>query len=262
MAVRRQGDSYYLLSINSQGLWRFSLAQNGTETVIHDWTPHPNIVPGANNFTIAVLAKDVGFDFFYNTGYIGSASDSTLTAAGQIGLMAGPYSPSPSQSSATFDNLLVTTPTQVNGADIIPQEVTAGDGNQSILSLRRNHVVSASGQMTLTLPDSSVQYARPGINRVMLGRGTRYTNFALGTIVDMSAAGPGPAGCGLVFRFESDTDYTLAYLDQNGEYGVSKRTGDTFSPGIYGTNEAISAGTHLLLLVADDNTIYFYIDRQ
>ena len=49
------------------------------EHVIHDWTPHPNIVPGATSFTIGVLAKDVGFDFFYNSGYIGSASDSTLT---------------------------------------------------------------------------------------------------------------------------------------------------------------------------------------
>jgi hypothetical protein len=262
MAVRRQSDSYYLLSINSQGLWRFTLVENGTEKVIRDWTPHPNVVPGANTFTIGVLAKNVGFDFFYNTGYIGSASDSTLSDAGQIGLMAGPYSSTPSTNSASFDNLIVTAPTQVSGADVIPQQVQAGDGNQTVLTLRRNHIVSASGQMSFTLPDSSVQYARPGINRVMLGRGTRYTNFALGTTVDLSAAGPGPAGCGLVFRYQSDTDYTLAYLDQNGEYGVSKRTGDTFSSGIFGTNQAISAGTHLLLVVANDNTIYFYIDRQ
>ncbi|MEO8394030.1 MAG: pre-peptidase C-terminal domain-containing protein, partial [Chloroflexota bacterium] len=262
MALRRQNDAYYLLSINSQGLWRFTLVQNGSESVIRDWTPHPNVVPGANTFTIAVLAKAVGFDFFYNSGYIGSASDGTLTGAGQIGLMAGPYSSSPSQSSAIFDNLLVTTPTLVNGVDVIPQEILAGDGNQTILALRRNHVVSANGQMTLTLPESSVEYARPGINRVMLGRGTRYTNFALGTTVELSAAASGPAGCGLVFRYQNDTDYTLAYLDQNGEYGVSKRTGDTFSTGIFGTNRAISAGTHLLLVVANDNTIYFYIDRQ
>ena len=131
-----------------------------------------------------------------------------------------------------------------------------------VQALKRNHVVSADGQMSLTLPDSSVQYARPGINRVMLGRGTRYTNFALGTTVDLSAAAPGPAGCGLVFRFESETDYTLAYLDQNGEYGVSKRSGDTFSPGLYGTNPQFRRGTHHCWSIANDNTIYFYIDRQ
>ncbi len=144
----------------------------------------------------------------------------------------------------------------------MPQEITVGDGRAMVLALKRNTVVSAEGEMSLTLPDSSVQYARPGINRVMLGRGVRYTNFALGTTVDVNPAAPGPAGCGLVFRFDSETDYTLAYLDQNGEYGVSKRDGDTFSPGIYGQNPQIGAGQHLLLVIADDNTIYFYIDRQ
>ena len=132
MAVRRVNDSYYLLSINSQGLWRFTLVQNGTESVIRDWTQHPNVIPGANSFTLAVLAKNVGFDFFYNSGYIGSTSDSTLTEAGQVGLMSGPYSSTPSLSSATFDDLVVTTPTLVNSSDVIPQEVQAGDGRQMI----------------------------------------------------------------------------------------------------------------------------------
>ncbi|HVU10238.1 MAG TPA: pre-peptidase C-terminal domain-containing protein [Phototrophicaceae bacterium] len=262
MAFRRQGSSYYLLSINAQGTWRFTLVQNGTETVIHDWTPHPNIVPGAASFSVGVLAKGDGFDFFYNSGYIGSATDQTLASAGTIGLMLGTYSSSPSQSSATFDNLSITTPTLVNGAAVIPEEITAGDGNQSVLALKRRGLIAADGQMSLTLPDSSVQYARPGVNRVMLGRSVTYTNFAIGTTVDLSAAGPGPAGCGLVFRFSDDNNYALAWLDQTGEYGVSQRTGDTFAPGIYGKNQSIGAGTHLLLLVANDNTIDFYIDRQ
>src|SRR5664279_5329664 len=211
MAVRRQSDSYYLLSINSQGNWRFTLTQSGTEHVIHDWTPHPNIVHGATSFTIAVLGKGSGFDFFYNSGYIGSESDATLSGAGQIGLTVGAFSSAPSQSSATFDNLHVTIPVQVNGADVIPQEVQAGDGNQMVLTLRRTNVVAAGGQMALTIPDSSVQYVHPGINRVMFGRGTQYGNFALGTTVDLSAAGSGPAGCGLVFRFSDETDYSLAW---------------------------------------------------
>ncbi len=262
MALRRQADSYYLLSINAQGSWRFTLMQNGSERVVHDWTPHPNIVPGANHFSIGVLAKGVGFDFFYNTGYIGSASDSALSGAGQIGVMAGTFSPAPSQTSASFDNLVVTTPAVVDGAYVIPQEIPAGDGSQIVLGLKRNHVVSADGQMSLTLPDSSVQSTGGGINRVMLGRGVQYRNFALGATLDLTTASPGAAGCGLVFRFTSDSDYTLAWLDQVGEYGISQRSGDTFSPGIYGTNPSISAGTHLLLLIADDNTVYYYIDRQ
>lgn len=262
MAVRRHEQSYYLLSINSLGNWRFTLVQNGNETVIHDWTPHPNIIPGASSFSIAVLARGVGFDFFYNTGYVGSASDRTLTDAGQIGLMVGAFSGQASRASGAFDDLTVTAPTQVDGEYAIPQEITSGDGRQTVLALKRNHVVVADGALSLTLPESSVQSARPGIERVMLGRGTRYTNFALGATVNVNPAAPGPAGCGLVFRLATDTDYTLAYIDQDGDYGVSKRNGDTFSADLYGQDAAIGRGAHLLLVIADDNTIYYYVDRK
>ncbi len=57
MAFRRQGDSFYLLSINSQGYWRFSLFQNGDEQVIRDWTAHPNIIPGNNKFSIGCAGE-------------------------------------------------------------------------------------------------------------------------------------------------------------------------------------------------------------
>ncbi len=170
-----------------------------------------------------MLAKGVGFDFFYNSGYIGSVSDDTLAAAGQIGLMVGTTASSTGTTSATFDNLIVTTPAQIDGADVIPQQVMSGDGRAMVQALKRNHVVSAAGEMSLTLDQSSVQYAHPGVNRVMLGRGTRYTNFAIGATVDVAPAAPGPAGCGIVFRYTGEQDYTLAYLDQQGGYGVSVR---------------------------------------
>jgi hypothetical protein len=261
MALRRQGGSYYLLSINAGGSWRFSLVQDGAESVIHDWTPHPSIRAGETIFSIGVMASGVGYDFFYNSSYIGTEDDTTLTDAGQIGLTVSTSAGQPS--SATFDDLVVTTPVMIDGARVVPQELQMGDSVLTVQALRRLNLISASGQMSLNLPESSVEYARPGINRFMLGRRTQYTNFAIGTTLNLVAAAPGtPAGCGIVFRFASETDYTLAYLDQTGEYGVSKRTGDTFSPGIYGDNDRLGAGTHQLLIIADENTLYYYIDRQ
>lgn len=261
MALRRQGDSYYLLSINSSGSWRFSLVQDGVERVLHDWTPHPGIRPGETGFSLGVMASGVGYDFFYNSGYIGAEDDATLTGAGQIGLTVSAVGSQPS--SATFDDLVVTTPVVVDGGYVVPQELQVGDSVQMVQALRRLHLIAADGQMSLNLPESSVEYARPGINRFMLGRGAQYTNFALGTTLDLSGASPNTsAGCGLVFRFTGETDYTLAYLDQTGEFGVSKRTGDVFSPGIYGDNDRLGAGTHQLLVIANANTLYYYIDRQ
>lgn len=262
MALRRVGDSYYLLSINAQGNWRFSVVQDGAEQIIRDWTPHPNIVPGAPSFTIGALANGVGFDFFYNSGYIGSTSDTTLTDPGQVGLMLGTFSTQASQSSASFDNLLVTTPTMVGDGRVVPQQITMGDGSATVQTLKRTSLVSANGEMAMTIPESSVEYARPGINRVMLARGTQYTNFALGAVVTLNAAAPGPAGCGIVFRFTSDTDYTLAYFNQEGEFGVSERAGDTFSPGMFGVRPNIRGGQHHMLVIANGDTVYYYLDRN
>ncbi|MFN8450302.1 MAG: hypothetical protein U0521_17375 [Anaerolineae bacterium] len=39
-------------------------------------------------------------------------------------------------------------------------------------------------------------------------------------------------------------------------------SGDNFSADLYGQNAAIGRGTHLLLVIADDNTIYYYVDRK
>ncbi len=262
LALRRQGDRYYLLSINSQGYWRFTLVNGGDEQVIRDWTLHPNVIPGQTTFTLSVLAKSVGFDFFYNSGYIGSVSDNALTEAGQIGLMIGTTAASTGTTDATFDNLIVTTPAQINGADLIPQQVMSGDGRTIVQALKRSGMVSADGEMALTLDQSSVQYAHPGVNRVMLGRGTQYTNFAIGATVDVAPAAPGPAGCGIVFRYTGEQDYTLAYVDQAGGYGVSVRTADGFLPGLEGINPLLGAGQHFLLLIANEGDVYYYIDRQ
>ena len=133
-----------------------------------------------------------------------------------------------------------------------------------MLALKRQGMVGANGVMALTLNESFVQFARPGINRVMLGGGATYTNFALGTTVDLQAGFPqSVAGCGLVFRFANETDYTLAFIDQSGGYGVSRRNGDTFAPGLYGENSAFAGGgRHHLLLIADGDTLYYYVDRQ
>ena len=98
---------------------------------------------------------------------------------------------------------------------------------------------------------------------MMLGRGTTYTNFALGGTVDLQGSVPtGAAGCGIVFRFVDETHYTLAFIDQTGGFGISQREGDNFLPGLFGERDEIGQGRHHLLIIADSNTLYYYIDRQ
>ncbi len=262
LTVRQRGADYYLLSINHEGRWRFSVVEDGTPRVIRDWTGHPNIVPGQTTFTLMLMASAAGFDFFYNDGYIGSSAETSLTEPGTIGIAAGTTASLPAEVTARVDQLSVTTRLRVAGERLIPQALIVGDSATMTQALLRRHVVSALGSLSLTVPESTVEFARPGINRLMLGRGVRYANFALGATVTMSATN-GVAGCGLVVRFTDGEDYTLAYLDASGGHGVSQRRGDTFSRGLFAENPAFAGGgSHHLLVIADMNTLYYYIDGQ
>ncbi len=263
--LRRTGNTYYLVEFNQQGLWRFSLVQNSTLTTLRDWTPHPNIVAGTTAFTFGVMARGSGFDVFYNNGFIGQISDITIRDAGTIGLAAGTVSSADSRTTARFDDLLITVPFNSDGAPIIPDRVIVSDSTNMTAALKRNHVVSASGTLALTVPDVMVEFARAGVNRQMVGQATRYTDFALGTTIEIDPASVGVAGCGLIVRQTDETNYTVAYLDTTGGYGISQRSGDAFAPGLFGVDARFvetpaNAGRHHLLLIADRNTLYFYVD--
>lgn len=261
ITARGSDDTYYLYEVNNAGLWRFSLVQDGTMTVLRDWINHPNIVPGKESFSLTLMVRGAGFDFYYDDGFVGTASDTTITEAGQVGLSVGTVNAQASETTAVFSDLVLTTPLQVDGQPIIPNELILGDGPVMAQTLHQRHLVAANGVLSLTVPESSVQYARPGVQRLMLGRGVSYTNFALGATIEIEPSIAGPVGCGLVFRYASEADYTLAFLDATGGYGVSRRDGEDFQPGLFGENTAFAGvGEHHLLVIAAEDTVYYYVD--
>lgn len=266
-AFRQVGSSHYLIEFSHQGLWRFSVIQSGAARVLRDWTPHPAIVAGTTQFSFGVLARGTGFDVFYNGAFIGDVNDNTIPDAGRIGLAVGTVSVLESRTTAQFDDVIITVPFNEDITPIIPSQVIISDATNMTQALKRNHVVSASGTLALTVPNVTVEFARAGVNRQMVGQATRYTNFALGATVELNPASVGVAGCGLIVRQINENNYTLAYLDSTGGYGISQRQADEFAPGLFGVDERFletptNGGRHHLLLIADRNTLYFYIDGQ
>jgi hypothetical protein len=263
IAVRIQdADHYYVLNVNSAGQWRFTLHQPDGDQIIRDWTPHPAIVPNKGDFTLGTLVNGVEYDFFYDGQLFGRLSDAMLDSDGEFGLAVETQGSPTSQTTVLFDNLVISVPTLVNDQPIIPQQIVVGQPNDMVAELQRHNLIPGGGEMALTLDQSFVESRHPGVERLMLGRGMTYQDFALGTTVTWQAAAPGMTGCGLALRASDDTHYTLAYIDQTGGYGVSLRDGDSFQPGIFGTTPDFQAGAHHLLVIARGDILYYYVDGQ
>jgi hypothetical protein len=265
IAFRDDGEgAHYEFIVSERGVWRLLLVRGESEQVLRDWTPHPALIAGDTAFTLGVLAIGSTFDFFYDNTFIGTSSDETLSGAGGAGIVGGTPTPLPTLNQITYANWGVTLPETVpGGAALIPDTVmTAADGQAMVTMLRRLFPSAAPGTMRLTLPESLVQYARGGINRFGVGRGAQYQNFILGAQVTLETNPLLPAGCGVSVRGNGIDAYTLAYFNAQGEYGLARRQGEGFAPGLYGVRAGLGTGEHHLLILAMDNTLYLYIDGR
>ena len=258
----RQTDSsnYYLLNLSSRGQWRLTAWQNGISTIIRDWTNHPALANSTGNFTLGAMVSGTGFDFFYNGLLFGRLSDSTLSKTGVIGLAVGTSSSLTSQTTAHFDDLIVSIPMLEKGQRIIPQQIALGQPMVLTRDLQRRGLIPASGQLSLNVPESFIESAKPGVDRVPLARGATYGNLAIGTTVSWDAVSDGLTGCGLVLQSTDDTNYTLAYVDHSGAYGVSQRKNDHFDPGIYAENPTASGNKHSLVVILRKDQLLYYVD--
>lgn len=263
MTARQQSDkSDYRLLINENGQWRFVLHQPSGDQILRDWTPHPAIVVGNTDFTLGMLVNGVGYDFFYNGQFFGRVDDATLTQPGGIGFAVETRSTLTSQTTARLDDLTITTPLKISGQTLIPSSLLSAKPADLAQELGRRGLIPAGGEMALTVQESFVESRLPGVQTLFLGRGVTFKDFAIGTAVSWTAASDAMTGCGLILSSSDDTHYTLAYLDQMGGYGLSRRDGDSFAPGIFGQLPALEAGEHHLLVVARANQLIYYVDKQ
>jgi hypothetical protein len=261
LTARQQDDeTYYLLEVNNSGQWRFAVHTSDGERILRDWVAHPAIAPERTDFTLGLMAQSGGFDFFYNGQLFGQVADATITDAGRVGLAAATTDSLTSSTVVQYDDLTITVPVTVNQERVIPQQLILSAPQAMVRELEHRQLIPAGGELSLAVAESFVESSRPGVHPFILGRGTTFTNLVLAATVSWQALSEGATGCGLVFRSADDSHYTLAYVDQAGGYGVSRREEDHFEPGIFGENSAWGGGTRHLLVIANGSVVHFYID--
>jgi hypothetical protein len=262
VVLRRTANVYYAVMVNEDGEWRMIRSNNGSETVLRDWNQHPAIVPGATDFRLGVLANGAAFDVFYDGAFVGQVVDrETPLTSGEIGLyVSTPDGASGGQSQAGFADFYLTTPLMVGDAEVIPTQLMPGVQALTLQELERRRVIEPGGQLGLNVPESFVQRINPGVNRQALGGGTAFGDLVISTDVAWTAANSGVVGCGLVLASVSDTDYSLAFIDQSGGYGLASRVGDTFAPGLFSQLDTPPTGTQTLLVARVGDQAWLYVN--
>ncbi len=263
MLRRQPNGDYYQFVVSAIGQWRFEAIEGGSARVIRDWTPHPAINAGDETFSLGVLANGDGFDVFYNDRVLGSVQDSAIAGAGQIGVAVVTPNALDGDVRARFDDLIVTVPLLVDGADVFPQRLVRGGRSQLIMELERRRVIPPGGQHILTVDESFVERSSPGVSVVSLGRGVTFTDVVIGATAVLQGAANGVSGCGLVLRRTGETDYTIAFVDNAGSLGVSERSDDTFNGGLFREGQSFDVAQSVeLLVVVIDEVLHFFVDGQ
>lgn len=263
LIVRRNANVYYAVMVNEDGEWRMIRDNNGSETVLREWNQHPAIVPGDTEFRLGVLANGAAFDVFYDGAFIGQVIDrDDPLLSGEIGLYVSTSEDSSGQSQAGFDTLYLTLPLRVGEAEVLPTQLMPGVQALTLQELERRRLIEPGGQIGFNVTESFVQRINPGVSRQLLGRGATYEDLVINTDVSWQAISDGVVGCGLILGSTSETDYSLAFIDQSGGYGLANRAGDTFAPGLFEQDAPAPNSTQNLLVIRTGELAYLYVNHR
>ncbi|MCY4466405.1 MAG: hypothetical protein OXE46_12800 [Chloroflexi bacterium] len=253
-------ENYQRLLLSKTGYWRLERVTDGVVEPLDDWATHPAIVPGDVDFRLGVLVAGQHIDVVYDGQVIGTVWDARTAEAGGVGIAM--------MTDETFGGLLsfavleaqMTVPTRLD-EPVIPQRILTRPAYLMAHDLARQQLAEGFGEIKLSLSDSVVHNNRAGVTRVPIASDLAFAEFALGARVKLERRLAGNGGCGIVFHLNNDEHYTLAYVTSEGDFGVSRRKGAGFEPGIYGQREPLPDSTRQLLLIVSDEVIHYYVDE-
>jgi len=256
-------DTWVRYTVDHLGQWRLVASTAAGERVLRDRGTHPVIQAGEKPASLGLASFGDGFELFYNQQSLGQFRSDAAQTPGRIGLFAGGDGSPGGHVTAWFSGLQVTAPARSSAGRLLPEQL-AGAGRQGILrDLRRQGLVPGSGELIMLVPESYVLSNRAGVSTIRLGGEQQFGRFVLGAdVAPELSAGDEAAGCGLILEATGPQSYTLAWLDNTGSAGLSRRVGDAFAPGPVRADLPAGPAPHQLLVVADGRGLLFYADGQ
>lgn len=253
---------YYRLVMNDQGFWQLELIRDEEVEVIQSWSTHPAIVPGETDFTLGVLTSGESIDIVYNRQFIATVFSNSVLQEGNVGLAIVTANALGSRVSVDLEHALMTSPAQFDNPFVFPEILAANNVNSLAHTLERQQIIPIGGEVKFTAPQIEIRNINPGVSRFDVATGVTFATFVMGGTIHWQKPGDGIGGCGITFNDMNDQQYTLAYINTDGEYGVSRRDGDSFDIGIFGDGLPIDSDTHSFTLIVLSDQIHYFINNR
>lgn len=255
-------DSHSRVLLNSRGFWRMERVDEGDIVIVRNWRAHPAIVPGESEFRLGILASGAHFDIVYNGQIVDMIGDNETEESGGVGVAMRTANVVGAHLSFAISDALMTIPTRLNEAVIVPNQLLTRRYHVMDNVLARQQLIPVDGEIKMLLPQSSVRGLLAGITPYQLGSGLRFAEFVIGAKMSYKMSDEANGGCGILFHFQDDERYQLAYVTAEGDYGVSQRQGEVFAPGIYVNKSTRAGNEHDLLLIVHDGVIHYFVDSE
>ncbi|MDE2819836.1 MAG: hypothetical protein OXI40_08905 [Chloroflexota bacterium] len=255
-------DSHSRVLLNKRGFWRMERVDEGDIVIVRNWGTHPAIVPGESEFRLGVLASGEHFDIVYNGQIVGMIGDDKSEDFGGVGVAMRTADVVGSRLSFSITDALMTIPTRVDEAVIVPSQLLTRSYHVMDNVLARQQLIPVDSEIKMLLPQSSVRRRLAGVTPFLLGSGLRFAEMAIGATVSYQMSEAANGGCGILFHFQDEEHYQLAYLTAEGDYGLSQRQGEAFAPGIYANKPTGARHEHDMLLIVYSGAIHYYVDNE
>lgn len=255
----QDASNYYQVLINQNGAWRMTKVENSAVTTLRNWNVHPAITPGRDSFDLGLLVNGTGFDVFYDGQFIGSETDLSFQG-GQVGLSIVTPDAIGSRVTARYDSLLLTRPAKIDDKTVFPEHLVASNMNYTVRELERRLVIPHGGELAFLLPESFVQNVSIGVSRFPIGNGQTLGNFVLSATIDWAASGADLNGCGITLDSDNANDYTIAYVDSTGSYGLAERRGEAFVQNVFKEAPTLQLPPYQMILVVNGDKVDYFLN--
>jgi hypothetical protein len=261
LVVRAQADRSYRFKVNTEGEWTALLEDPTGIFVLRSWSADPALAGTA--WTLAVLARADTLAFYANGTRLGTLQDNRLIAPGTYGVLAATRPDQPDPAVVLFDNILVTQRlgTTYQGPPLALTTWDSLDPNAITGELAAAGQIVPAEQRDMFIPETRLSATDPGARFELLGsEQARYTDFLLSGTITVATTGES-VGCGLVYGWLDEANFSLAYVDTAGGFGATQTQDSALTTNVYDFSSTVRVGeANRLLVLAQGNRLVLYIN--